>query len=223
MQDRLIQLTGARRSGVYVDTMVSPSMSSALAQAIQMPGVSGMDNNSVMFELSAQDQASAYREVVNSCRLAAAARMNQLVLRHTNQFFRDRRRIDVWITERDYANASLMILLAYILLGHPDWSDGEMRIFSAVAEERSVEGQRRLRALVSEGRLPISTQNVRVLPIPEDGDLASLVVPRSVESALVILGFTGPKLQELGADTLRQLPELGDALFVAADQRVFID
>lgn len=42
---RLVALTHARGTGVYVDTIVSPSMPSALAQSLQIPGVSGMDNN----------------------------------------------------------------------------------------------------------------------------------------------------------------------------------
>ena len=29
-------------SGIFVDTMISPSMESALAQSLQMPGISGM-------------------------------------------------------------------------------------------------------------------------------------------------------------------------------------
>ena len=42
-----------RKGAIYVDTMISPSMASALAQSLQMPGVSGMENNTILFEFGA--------------------------------------------------------------------------------------------------------------------------------------------------------------------------
>ncbi|MFO7722147.1 MAG: amino acid permease, partial [Bacteroidales bacterium] len=38
------------RNHVYVDTIISPSYTSAIAQAIQIPGIAGMENNMVLFE-----------------------------------------------------------------------------------------------------------------------------------------------------------------------------
>ena len=52
--------------------------------------------------------------------------MDLLVLRHSTVFFGNRDRIHIWLTWHDYKNASLMILLAYILVGHPDWKHAEM-------------------------------------------------------------------------------------------------
>ena len=43
VQEKLVEVVGRQRSAIYVDTMVSPSMSSALAQTLQTPGVSGME------------------------------------------------------------------------------------------------------------------------------------------------------------------------------------
>ena len=40
--NQLIQSTEHRGRGIYMDTMVSPSMRSALAQTLQVPSVSGM-------------------------------------------------------------------------------------------------------------------------------------------------------------------------------------
>jgi hypothetical protein len=47
---RQLLAASAPFKGVYVDTIVSPSLRSALAQSLQVPGVSGMENNSVLFE-----------------------------------------------------------------------------------------------------------------------------------------------------------------------------
>ena len=66
----------------------------------------------------------------------------------TEREFGYRKEIHVWITPSDYDNASLMILLAYILIGHPDWSDAEIEIHVAAPEERAA-GEGRDRATLA--------------------------------------------------------------------------
>jgi hypothetical protein len=198
-------------------------MSSALAQTLQTPGVSGMENNTVLFELSVHDGRETAQEVVEGCRLACAARMNLVVLRHGDHFFGDRKAIDVWITEGNYRNASLMILLAYIVLGHPDWDGGEIRIFSAAAQERLAESSERLRTMIAEGRLPISEQNVRILPIAPGEDVGPLMEQWSSTASLVLAGFTAIDLDERGGEVFRVPEGIGDLLLVSAGQPVFID
>lgn len=92
---RLIALSEAAAEGVYLDTMVSPSLQTALAQSLQIPGVSGMDNNSALFEFSRHDDAEVLAEVAQGCGMAAAAQMNSLVLRHGDHFFGNRREIHI--------------------------------------------------------------------------------------------------------------------------------
>ena len=41
-----------------------------------------------------------------------------------------RANIHIWLTREDYENAPLMILLAYIILGHPEWAAAEISIFA---------------------------------------------------------------------------------------------
>jgi hypothetical protein len=50
VQDRLIDGIEETDAAIYVDTIISPSMASALAQSLQVPGVSGMENNTNLFE-----------------------------------------------------------------------------------------------------------------------------------------------------------------------------
>lgn len=49
---RLIKAADNSSSNVYVDTMVSPSYTTAVAQALQLPSVSGKDVNMMLFEFS---------------------------------------------------------------------------------------------------------------------------------------------------------------------------
>jgi hypothetical protein len=47
---KLIQISDIEESNVYVDTLISPSYTSAIAQIIQLPSISGMENNLALFE-----------------------------------------------------------------------------------------------------------------------------------------------------------------------------
>ena len=58
-------------SHVYVDTMISPSYTSAVAQAIQLPGISGMENNMVIFEYD-REEPDNLKEIVDNFSLVNA-------------------------------------------------------------------------------------------------------------------------------------------------------
>jgi hypothetical protein len=223
VQDRLIEGIEETDSAIYVDTIISPSMASALAQSLQVPGVSGMENNTILFEFSTHDPPEVHEEVMGGCLLASAPRMNRLVLRHSDHFFGNRKNVHVWLTWNDYRNANLMVLLSYILLGHPDWAGAEIHIFAAFPYDQTEEETARLNTMISEGRLPIAAQNLEIIPTDDRVDFAALVEKRSYAADLVILGFTQARLQEKGMELLLRHPVLQDVLFVSAEETIFIE
>jgi hypothetical protein len=223
MQLRLVKAVQQRKGAIYVDTMISPSMRSALAQAIQLPGVSGTENNCMLSEFTADDPSEVLREVHDGCHMASAAHVSSLVLRHSDRFFGQRATIHIWLTWHDYKNASLMILLSYILLGHADWRNSEIRIFAAFPQADVETERERLYEMITSGRLPMTKKNVRVIATDERSDFERIVESRSADADLVILGFTEERLQEKGIELLLRHPALKDVLFVSAEQRVRIE
>ncbi len=220
---QLIDTVQSHHGSLFVDTIVSPSVRSALAQSLQVPGVSGMENNTILFEFSDRDGEPVLAEVEEGCHLAHAAHMNTVVLRHGPHFFGARGTLHVWLTWHDYRNADLMILLAYILVGHPDWQDAEIRIFAAFPREEVEEQRARLLEMIATGRLAISEKNLRVIATDDRTNFERLVEVVSAGADLVIFGFTSQRLQEKGLDLLRRHPALRDVLFVSAEQRVRIE
>jgi len=211
-----------RGRGIYVDTMISPSFRSALAQTLQVPGVAGMENNTVMLEFAEGDEEAAQKEVLDGCALGFTADMNVLVLRNSEHFFGNRADVHIWLTWHDYNNASLMILLAYILLGHPDWRSAEISIFAAFPEEQVAEQTARLKEMILQGRIPITEKNIVIIPTDARSDFSHLVAARSSGADLVILGFTERRLHDKGFALLERHPSLRDVLFVAARDRIEI-
>jgi amino acid transporter len=219
----LIESMEKRRCNLYVDTMISPSMRSALAQSLQVPGVSGIDNNTALFEVSVHDGEEVLEEAFEGCQMAWDAGMDTLVLRHGDHFFGQRLRVHIWLTWNDYHNANLMVLLAYILLGHEDWQAAEIRVFAAFPRDQVDEQKERLLAMAESGRVSISPRNLTVISTADHGTFDTMVATHSEKADLVIRGFDEKKLKEHGKEFFLRHSELNDVLFVAARQKIEIE
>ena len=102
-----------------------------------------------------------------------------MILRHGDHFFGNGKSSLLWLTWHDYRNANLMILLSYVLLGHPDWEGAEISIKAAFPFNEVGERTARLNQMISEGRLPIAAKNLQVIPTDDRVDFNALVENRS--------------------------------------------
>jgi len=181
-----------------------------------------MENNTILFEFGVRDPPEVLEEVTLGLELAGVTRMNRFVLRHGENFFGTRKTIHVWLTWHDARNANLMILLAYILLGHRDWHGAEISILAAYPRREVAERAKDLHAMITEGRLLISEKNVVVIPTDDDVDFQRLVETKSGAADLVVMGFTGERLGRKGPEMFKRFPGLRDVLFVSAEETIFI-
>ena len=220
---KLIARSQAEKSAIFVETMISPSMRSALAQSLQIPGVSGIDHNTLLLEYSVHDDETVRRELRSGADLALAVGMNCLVLRHGDHHFGQRRRIHIWITWHDYANASLLILIAYILLDHSDWQAAEISVYAAFPRDEVEERAQTLRQMISEGRIPISPRNIEIISTDDRVDFNQLVRERSEDADLVLHGFTEARLERKGEELFERHAGLHDTLYVCARQHIEIE
>jgi hypothetical protein len=225
--DELIKLTEVSRAGIFVDTLISPTFKLALTQIVQMPGISGLPNNSILLEFD-QESTEEIREVEQGARIAVNSLFNILILRSTSYRFGYKSSIHVWVTEENLKNAPLMLLLAYIIIGHQDWKRAEIRLFacseSTGAESEAENEVDKLSTLMREGRLPISMQNVTSVSYDSAETLEEEVAHRSAQADLVITGLTA---EDLGSDGLSQILQryngVKDVLFVHSIEQILID
>jgi len=223
VKERLLELAKKQQSAVYMDTVISPSITSALAQTLQVPGVSGMSNNSILFEFAHRDSEDVVKSIVDQCKFAANTDKTLMVLRHCETHFGDREAIHVWLTWNDKANANTMILLSYILLGHPDWAKAQVQVFAALPGTEVEKTRREFSQLISEGRLPISDKNVEYMTTDDTDAFRRLVYEKSGEADLTIVGFDMNGLKERGLQVFRNHSKLHDVLFVRAPRQIKID
>ncbi len=209
----LVNTSEQTESNVFIDTLISPSFTTAIVQVVQIPGIAGKENNVILFEFSKNHQEEA-EDIVDNFQLVKAGDFDVCVLASSEKHFGFKNEIHIWITSNDYENANLMILLAYILLGHPDWKEASIKIFAIYPETEMSEQRQNLMDLIYAGRLPISASNVEFISQKESGNTKNVINQKSKYADLTILGVRSELIKHKGAAVFQGYDEVGDILFV---------
>lgn len=210
---RLIEMAKKSKSNVYFDTLVSPSYITAIAQIIQLPGFTGKENNMIMFEFG-KNNPEYLRDIINKFQLMQSTYFDVCFLQSTERGFIRTKEIHIWITSKDYENANLMILLGYIILGHPDWKRGSIKLFALYPQKELTEQKEKLMSLVKSGRLSISANNINVVAQRQDKNDKELINNNSKEADLTIVGFRIETIIEKSVEMFEGYDDIGNVLFV---------
>lgn len=220
--DKLINSFDKIENHVYVDTIISPSYTSAIAQAIQLPGIAGMENNMVIFEFD-KENPEKLDLIIENYSLARAGNFDFCILGSSRRKFNYKSNIHVWIKSSDTDNANLMILLSFIIGGHPDWRKADIKIFDICKQEQAEETRKQLDELVVSGRLPINNSNIEIILEQEEVASRDIINQKSADAGLTILGFRGETLKNQKSDLFTGYDKLGNVLFINANSRKVID
>lgn len=214
-KERLIRMAESSSSNIYVDTLISPSYTSAIAQVIQLPGISGTDNNLLLLEYS-KHQPENLQNIVDNFKLIKSIDFDVLILGSSERGYGFRDSIHIWITSNDYENANLMILLGYIMVGHKDWKNSQIKIFAIYPEETCIDERDSLFAIIEAGQLPISSNNIEVIPRKQSTDTMQIINEKSRDADLTIIGFRDELVKHNGTEVFKGYNNIGNTLFVNA-------
>lgn len=209
------------KSNVYVDTVVSPSYTSAIAQIIQLPGISGMSNNTILFEFDKKNPDNLH-QIIENLNLVRSGNYDIAILGASNKGVNFKEGIHIWIQKLDVRNINLMIYLSYIIIAHPDWKHSKIKIFLLTEEQEKESTRDKLNELISAGRLPISHQNVDLISYDETIHIKTHVNERSYKAGLTMIGFLPEQIKAEGEKILMGYEEMGDVLFVNATREINI-
>jgi hypothetical protein len=213
--EKLLTLTRDKSNHIYVDTIISPSYTSAIAQVVQIPGISGMENNSMLLEFNKEKPANLER-IIENFSLIVAANYDVGILGSSTRQLNPSKGIHIWIRHIDNFNANTMILLGYIISSHPDLRKATLSIFEVSLDEDVEDTRKELLELIQVGRLPISERNIEILKPNGRTDIKTLVNEHSAEAALTIVGFTADQLRHDGEKVFLGYDKTGDMLFISA-------
>lgn len=210
---KLKRLAITTKSNVFVDTLVSPSYTSAIAQAIQLPGISGKDNNLILFEFP-KNNTENLKQVQDNFALIKSLSFDVCILRSSDRVFGYKKSIDIWITSKDTENANLLILLGYIIQGHEEWKYSEIKIATIADEDEIEESRKSMENLISGGRLPISKKNIEFIVRDPELRPRDVINANSSQADLTIIGFRSEAFKKHGTEIFDAYPDLGNILFV---------
>ena len=212
MLDELVETQKERGSTLYIDTMISPSYTSAIAQVIQAPSISGMENNMVVFEYDKRYPEELLR-ILDNVNLVKAGDFDIGIFAGSEYLVRPAGGLHVWIRETDELNTNFMILLGYIILSHPDWRKSHIKIFLTSRQGELTEVKEDLERRIATGRLPITMSNIEIVIVPENHMLSDIVAEHSPHAGLTLVGFSEEDLRE-GGRFFSAFDRIGDTLFV---------
>jgi hypothetical protein len=152
--------------------------------------------------------------VMDNYAMVRASDFDTCILASSDRGMGVKAEIHIWITPSDFDNANLMILLGYVILGHPQWKKAEIKIFAIVHKSELAEQKEELLALIKAGRLPISAHNVLIIEKSQDVDNRQIINEHSCDADLTILGFRSEAVKQLGNEIFADYDEIGDVLFV---------
>lgn len=219
---RLLEHVDTIENHVYIDTLISPSNTSAIAQAIQIPGIAGMENNMVIFEYD-KDQPSNLEEIIDNFGLVNSGNFDICILGSSNREIPYKKGIHIWINSFDTENANLMILLGFIILGHPDWKQGRIKIFNICHAGEYEKNKQAMINLVQTGRLPISEKSIRLLVKDENTPAKSIINQHSANAGLTMIGIREELVKREKEILFEGYDQLGTILFVYSMDNKLID
>jgi amino acid transporter len=215
LKRKLLKQAQGFKNRVYIDTIISPSFTSALAQGIQLPGISGKGNNMILFEYVKSDKLEL-ENILKNYAILKAKQLDMCILRSSIKGFGFKKEIHLWLTTSDYRNTTLIVLLGYIIIGHPDWQEAEIKVFSIYNSHRLKQKQERIQNMIKSGRLPIAPQNIELIENLDDRPFKDIINEKSAEADLSIIGFTDSDIEDQDSDTFESYEKLGTVLFVNA-------
>ena len=212
-KDRLIEMAEASKSNIYVDTLITPSYTAGISQIIQLPGIAGTDNNLLIFEFS-KNKPEELDNILDNFNLIKSVDFDIVVLGASERGFGLKREIHIWITASNYENATLMILLSYIIMGHQEWRHAQIKIFALYPEDIIEEERNRLFLLIQAGQLPISPNNIEFIVRRHDTNTHDIIAQKSRDADLTIVGFRTETVDRKGKVIFEGYENIGNMLFV---------
>jgi hypothetical protein len=211
--ERMIRISHISRSNFYLQTHVAPSYTSAIVQMLQLPGVSGKDNNMIMldYERGKMEQLEKIKENYN---LMCVSQFDICVLSTSSKGFGVMGDIHIWIEANQTSNAQLMIVMAYIILGSTDWKKGKATLHVALNNDVYESEKSTIEQLIYQGSLPISASNVRFHKVKSDETRNQKINKYSRDADLIMIGFNNHTLETEFSAQEYELKTLCNILYI---------
>lgn len=218
---RLISNTDSN-THVYIDTIISPSNTTAIAQAMQIPGIAGMENNMIIFEYD-KENPDELANISDNFRMVNAGGFDVCILASSRKPIIFKNGIHIWINNFADNNTNLMILLSFIISGHHDWKTGNIKIFNVCSENEIDKVHKKMDELINSGRLPITSKNVEILIKQDDVPIKDIINKYSADAGITMLGFHSESFKKEDFSKFVGYDNVGEVLFIHSHDNKVIE
>ncbi|HPB85619.1 MAG TPA: amino acid permease [Paludibacteraceae bacterium] len=209
---------------VYIDTLISPSTTSAIAQSIQTPGIAGMENNMVIFEYMKSEPENDLNDIMTNFRMVNAGGFDVCILGTSRKPILYKNGIHIWVSRFDTESTNLMILLGFIIMGHPSWKKANIKIFNICYAHEIDEIKQNMYELINSGRMPITETNIEIIERDEHISVKEIINQRSIDAGLTMIGFNENTFKVEGDFSFFEgFENIGNVLFVHSNGKKTIN
>lgn len=209
---------------VYIDTLISPSTTSAIAQSIQTPGIAGMENNMVIFEYMKSEPENDLNDIMTNFRMVNAGGFDVCILGTSRKPILYKNGIHIWVSRFDTESTNLMILLGFIIMGHPSWKKANIKIFNICYAHEIDEIKQNMYELINSGRMPITETNIEIIERDEHVSVKEIINKRSIDAGLTMIGFNENTFKVEGDFSFFEgFENIGNVLFVHSNGKKTIN
>lgn len=220
-QLRLIKMADSSHSKVYVDTLIHTKFKHSIETVIQLPSISGTENNLLLFDIT-PGKPDELEGIIKDFKLLKSTNFDIGILKLSEKQYGFMREIHVWLRRNDLKNANLMILMAYIISGHSNWRNCKIKVYTVVPKENLTEERQKFEDLIVNGQLPISMNNVEFIAREAEVDTKLLIKERSKDADLLIVGFVEEVIKRFGVSTFEGYEGLSNILFINSKEEINI-
>jgi hypothetical protein len=167
----------------------------------------------VIFEYDKENPENL-KGIIENTGLIRAGDFDICILASSRKEMNFRNGIHVWIDYEEPENSSLLILLSFIIAGHPAWKKSNIKVFMTCKPGSYEDTRIHLVDLVRTGRLPITQKNIEIFTEDPGLTMKSLINEKSSTAALTMIGFNPKILKHDGEVLLTGYDNIGTILFV---------
>ncbi|MDR2835831.1 MAG: amino acid permease [Bacteroidales bacterium] len=210
------------KSSIFIDIIISPSRTTSLSQAIQIPGVSGLENNMVLFEFS-KSENDELDDILKNYKIVKSGNFDFMFLASSSKAMLFKGGIHIWINAVDENNINLMIMLSFIISTHPDWKKSNIKVFVVTNNDEHLDFIDNFKNLIHTGRIPIMIQNVEFIKNTTNEEYKKIINTYSTLAGLTFVGINDELIQNHGKELFTGYDDIGDVLFVSGNNSISIE
>jgi hypothetical protein len=174
-----------------------------------------MENNMVIFEYMKSEPENDLNDIMTNFRMVNAGGFDVCILGTSRKPILYKNGIHIWVSRFDTESTNLMILLGFIIMGHPSWKKANIKIFNICYAHEIDEIKQNMYELINSGRMPITETNIEIIERDEHVSVKEIINKRSIDAGLTMIGFNENTFKVEGDFSFFEgFENIGNVLFV---------